>query len=438
MFSKKNKKLVIIGLDGVPHDMIENLGSDSASMPNLNKLLQRGTCVPMTVSLPEISSVSWSSFMTGTDPGNHGIFGFVDLEEGSYQYKYPNFSDLRHPTFFDILGQNKKRSVIINLPSTYPARRINGALVSGFISLDLQKSIFPPIYYPILKGMGYTVDIDAGLGKDNKPEFMAELFYTLKLRRQAAEFFWEKEDWDLFMLTITGTDRLHHFLFDAYLDPGHPYHQDFLDYYREVDSVIGAIVDRMPHPDRCELLVLSDHGFGPIEKEIYLNPILANHGFFNMEPNEEPSLELLTERTRVFAMDPNRIYLHRKGKYPRGTVDDHDYRIIREDLRQLFSEYSVNGRPAIQRVYFKEELYSSRFLDIAPDIVLHSHPGYDIKSGLKKSQEHGTSHLTGMHRQDNAFLITTRPELLQEKNTIFDVAHMIGIILDTPLPIPPK
>ena len=371
--------------------------------------------------------------MTGTDPGNHGIFGFIDLAPGSYDYIYPNFSHLGFPTFFDALGQAGKRSVIINLPSTYPARKINGVLISGFIALDLQKAVFPPLYYPVLKKMGYTVDIDAGLGKDNKPEFLAELSYMLNLRRQAADFFWQKEDWDCFMLTITGTDRLHHFLYDAYLDPSHRFHADFLAYYGEVDRAIGDITARIRNRDEYELLVLSDHGFGLSEREIYLNPILRHAGFNTLPAHPGTTLAHLDDTSRVFTMDPNRLYIHRKGKFPNGCVDDADYKVILKDLSQLFAEYHWNGRPVFQRIYHKEELYSSRFLDVAPDLVLHSHPGFDVKSGLGKEVETGKTHLTGMHRQDNAFCFTTRPELLKKETTIFDIAHMIGAILNTPL-----
>ena len=70
------KKLLIIGIDGVPVEMIDRFTGDG-TMPVMKSLLSRGKLVRMSVSIPEISSVSWSSFMTGTDAGNHGIFGFV-------------------------------------------------------------------------------------------------------------------------------------------------------------------------------------------------------------------------------------------------------------------------------------------------------------------------------------------------------------------------
>ncbi len=135
--------------------------------PSLKKFFAAST-VKMTVSIPEISSVSWSSFMTGTQAGDHGIYGFVDLTPGTYQYRFPNFSDLKAPTFFDELGLNNKRSVIINLPATYPARPMPGVLISGFVALDLEKAVYPARYLPMLKQAGYQVDVDAGKGRDKK------------------------------------------------------------------------------------------------------------------------------------------------------------------------------------------------------------------------------------------------------------------------------
>ncbi|GAG48050.1 unnamed protein product, partial [marine sediment metagenome] len=80
----------------------------------------------MKASLPEISSVSWTNFMTGTNPGTHGIFGFTDFKTDSYDLCFPNFLDLKKETFWDKLGEQRKKCIIINQPSTYPARKING------------------------------------------------------------------------------------------------------------------------------------------------------------------------------------------------------------------------------------------------------------------------------------------------------------------------
>ena len=70
----KKPKTVIVGLDGVPFDMLKTLAQDGI-MPNAQRLIGQGSFRAMRSSIPEISSVAWSSIITGCNPGEHGIFG---------------------------------------------------------------------------------------------------------------------------------------------------------------------------------------------------------------------------------------------------------------------------------------------------------------------------------------------------------------------------
>ena len=143
LFGKKKKPHVcVIGLDGVPYSLINAL-AESGVMPAFAELIACGSLKTLKASLPEISAVSWTDFMTGANSGTHGIFGFTDLKPGSYQIRFPNFLELRCPTFWDRLAELGKKCIIINQPSTYPARKINGILISGFVALDLAKAVYP-------------------------------------------------------------------------------------------------------------------------------------------------------------------------------------------------------------------------------------------------------------------------------------------------------
>ena len=130
LWSKKKKRVCVVGLDGVPYTLLNRFIEDG-TMPALAEIVRTGCLSKMRVTLPEISAVSWPSFMTGKNPGHHAIFGFTDLKPQSYSLRFPSFKDLRAPTIWDKLSERKKRSVVINQPSTYPARPIEGALISG-------------------------------------------------------------------------------------------------------------------------------------------------------------------------------------------------------------------------------------------------------------------------------------------------------------------
>lgn len=394
-------------------------------LPSLNRFCFPAQPLKMSVSLPEISAVSWTSFMTGTQAGEHGIYGFVDLVPGTYQIRFPDFRDLKVPAFFDELGLKGKRSVIINLPATYPARPINGVLLSGFVALNLENAVYPARYLPLLKQMGYQVDVEAGKGKDKKSEFLADLHCLLKTRKQVADILWERENWDLFMFTVTETDRLQHFLYEAYSDRRHPHHQDFLNFYQELDRIVADFLERAAGREDLEVMLLSDHGFGPIRSEVYLNPILKKYGFLTLDNGDAKNLACISPTAKAFVLDPSRIYVHQKNKYPKGGVEAGDYHKIRQDLKQLFENYEVNGERAISRAFFKEELYSGPQIAAAPDLVLLAKPGFDLKSGFEKQQETGLSHFTGMHRHDNAFFTCSRYQPTTQSWTIFDVKDLL-------------
>jgi predicted AlkP superfamily phosphohydrolase/phosphomutase len=424
----RGRKLLVIGLDGVSYEMLAGDDGRPSLLPGM-KAFFAGETARMSVSIPEISAVSWSSFMTGTQAGEHGIFGFVDLAPGSYQYRFPDFRDLKAEPFFIELGARNKRSVIINLPATYPARPIPGVLISGFVALELERAVFPIRYLPMLKQVGYQIDVDAGKGRDRKAEFLADLHCALKVRKQVADMLWEKEDWDVFMFTVTGTDRLQHFLYDAYADKSHEYHDEFAGFFHEVDEAAVDFLQRAAACPEVDILALSDHGFGLIRREVYLNQVLKKYGFFSSEGPGSRGLPAIGGQATAFALDPSRLYVHRRGKYPRGGVADADYEKVRADLKQLFTGYEVGGQKAVRRVFFAEELYSGGQMAAAPDLVLLPEPGFDLKGGMEKDGETGTSHFTGMHRQDNAFLACSRPGMLGDRPTIFDVKGLMYRLL---------
>ena len=103
----------------------------------------RGTLLQMDTSIPDISSVAWTSFMTGSNPGRHGIYGFLDLQPNSYKIYFPNSRHIQSKTLWDVAGGAGRRSVVINVPSTYPAQPLNGVLISGFVAININKATYP-------------------------------------------------------------------------------------------------------------------------------------------------------------------------------------------------------------------------------------------------------------------------------------------------------
>jgi len=403
-FLKKRKpRVCVIGLDGVPISLVQDLAI-KGYLPNFASLLEQGHLHPLKASLPEISSVSWSDFMTGTNSGHHGIFGFTDFKPGSYELRFPNFHNLATSTFWDQLGQAKKKVVVLNQPSTYPARRIPGFLISGFVAIELEKAVFPAGILPKLKKINYQIDIDTFACRQDHSLLWSQLASTLEARAKAWELFWP-EEWDYFELVITGTDRLHHFLWSAYEDEAHPDHQSFLNYYHQVDKLIGKIVTRFrkENEELTGLFLLSDHGFTGIKQEVYLNAWLEKEGLLRFKDSSEKNLTNIHPDSLVFALDPNRLYLHLEGKFPSGQVKAKDKDTLKKTIREKLLNLNFEGQRVIREVFDTQDIYSGPLVEQGPDLIALGERGFDLKGSLKKHMIFGRTDLVGMHTWDDAF-----------------------------------
>lgn len=310
-------RALIIGLDGVPYTLLMDYLA-AGQMPELQRILSDGKLAlrQMDASIPDVSSTSWSSFMTGVNPAEHGIFGFLELEPNSYRLYFPNFNDVKAPTIWEILGKtangkdsslNKKfagkvdeslRSIVLNIPQTYPATQLNGILTAGFVCPDLRKGTYPESAYDYLHSMGYVSDVDASKVLSAKKEFIRDLFLALEKRAVSYEHFMKNEQWDLFIGVITETDRLHHFFFEAANNPDHPDNHFFMEFYKAVDSLIGRLYDLFMEMTSGEgmFMTLSDHGFTSIKSEVYLNVCLQNEGFLKINGDNKLSMGILRLR----------------------------------------------------------------------------------------------------------------------------------------------
>ncbi|MFC2164792.1 alkaline phosphatase family protein [Acidobacteriota bacterium] len=424
LFSRKKKnRTCVIGLDGVPHSFLLDL-TQKGVMPYMKGLIDQGQFHRMKASLPEISSVSWTDFMTGTNPGTHGIFGFTDLKKGTYDLRFPNFQEVKKETLWDTLGQKKKKSVVINQPSTYPAKPINGILISGFVAIELAKAVYPVAIKDILKLINYQIDIDTMKSREDHEFLWNDLAATLSGRKKAFDSFWQT-DWDYFEIVITGTDRLQHFLWDAYQDESHQYHQKFLDYYTQLDQFIAKIVDAYLEisEDHNGLYILSDHGFCGIKQEVYLNVWLEQEGYLKFESSTPTELGEIDSSSKAFTMDPNRIYINSKDRYPKGCVDESDKQALKREISDKIRGLKHDGQPVVREVFDTEEIYSGPLVPAGPDLIVLSEYGYDMKGSVKKKDIFGRSNLQGMHTWDDAFFWSAKEESQDLK--ISDLSHII-------------
>jgi predicted AlkP superfamily phosphohydrolase/phosphomutase len=310
------------------------------------------------------------------------------------------------------LSDEGKRVVVINVPVTYPPRAVNGILISGFLAVEIEKATYPKEVADVLHEVGYRIDVDPWKAREGKiDEFLEDLETTLQKRFEAAFRYMDGEPWDFFQLHVMGTDRINHFLWNS-----DTYSEEFLRYYRRIDHYLGELERRIDHD--TTLIILSDHGFCSIEKEIDLNVWLRQNGYLTWRDAEPGRLADIGSHSSAYSLPPGRIY-----------VKDEK---VREEIECGLMEWrdSETGSKIVERVFKRHELYQGEMVNAGPDLVAHPYNGFDLKASFKKKDSVSTrTPLVGMHTYDDAFIYIRGKHIEKENPAIIDVMPTILALL---------
>jgi len=409
-------RVLVVGLDGVPYSFITKR-AEEGKLPRFRELLLEGSIRRMRSVIPTVSSVAWSTYMTGKNPGKHGIYGFIDRRPGTYEEYVPLSSDMKSDPLWEILSNKRKRVVVINVPVTYPPRRVNGILISGFLAIKIEKATYPREVADVLNRMGYRIDVDPWKAREGKiDEFLGDLDTTLEKRFEVAFRYMNEQSWDFFQLHVMGTDRINHFLWNS-----DTYSERFLGYYRKIDYYLGELKRRIDHD--TTLVILSDHGFCAIEKEIDLNVWLRHNGYLSSTTAEPGRLVDIGPHSTAYSLPPGRIY----------AKDEK----VREEIERGLTEWRDpdTGKKIVERVFKRHELYEGEMLNAGPDLVAHPYNGFDLKASFKKKDSVSTrTPIVGMHTYDDAFIYIRGKHIEKENPAIVDVMPTILGLLEVDPP----
>ncbi len=334
-----SKKVIIIGLDGATFEVLHPW-IEAGHLPHLKAMLAEGVSGELRSCVPPVTAPAWTSFMTGKNPGKHGVFDFVVQDQGSYQF-HPVNSRYRHSkVLWEVIGHQGGRVAVLNVPMTHPPYPVNGALISDFLLAtgkggrshppelitEIEERFGP---YPSDAVLPYFVISQAD---DDIKRFLLEYQQALEYKFGVTHVLLDQLDPDFLMLHLYGNDQICHWLWHL-LDPTHPQYEkaqserileSILQYYRAFDAGIGALRDRLD--EETSLFVISDHGFGPVYKAIDLNTWLYREGYLALKPGAATRLRRLLWD---IGLTPNsfsflsRNWLSKQlAKFARGFVKD--------------------------------------------------------------------------------------------------------------------
>src|SRR5438093_9058449 len=114
-----NTRVFMIGWDGATFDLIRPWVAEG-KLPNIARLVETGVHGPLRSTIPPWTFPAWTSFMTGKNPGKHGIFDFFRTRPGSYDLEFVNGGMRRTVSFWQILSAAGHPVISVSVPCTFP------------------------------------------------------------------------------------------------------------------------------------------------------------------------------------------------------------------------------------------------------------------------------------------------------------------------------
>lgn len=267
-------KTLIIGLDGATFDLMLPW-IEEGRLPHLRKLIREGAYSRLRSTTPPITPCAWSSFMTGKNPGKHGLFDFVEPTADGRDFRFTNASARQGETLWGCLGRHGRRVGVVNVPMTFPPERVNGYLLSGLDTPHEHSNYcFPTTIRDELRrqGIPYRVDLRhlGDMRTDRRRDRRIRDLHEMEaVRTQAVRYLQKTYPTDFTAVVYIATDQVQHH-FWHYMDPQHDkfdaagarkYGNVIRDTYVHLDSLIGQLLEDID--DQTVVIVMSDHGFGP-------------------------------------------------------------------------------------------------------------------------------------------------------------------------------
>jgi predicted AlkP superfamily phosphohydrolase/phosphomutase len=296
------RPILVLALDGATFDVIRPLASQGL-LPNLAAWMKEGRAGGLASTTPPVTFPAWSSFMTGLEPADHGIFDFTQKTPGEYRLRFINSTDREAPSIFRRVCDAGGNVLVLGMPATHPPEPLDGLLVCGFdapvsTGTDERSASDPLLYREIARVAGPWMRPDLNESSraddfheraletllsriDRKRDFALEALAQVRAQRNG-------DPPSLAMIVFSESDTVgHHYWRDH--DPDSPRHDEtasperrnaLIEVYRRLDGACGQLRSAVGNEVLC--LVMSDHGMGGAsDKIVHLNRYLAEQGLLH-------------------------------------------------------------------------------------------------------------------------------------------------------------
>ena len=420
------QKIAIIGWDSATFDVVLPL-AEAGALPNLSRLMARGAWGKLRSTIHPLSPTAWASFMTGTNPGQHGVYDFVCLGRNG-QFQVSNGGQVAQPSLWAQLSAHGRRVAVLNVPMTYPPAQVNGYLVAGMDTpFGARDYTFPRELLAQIEATAgpYVIDLPVrGAPWQSIQQFTAEyvrkLCASVEQQAEVVRHLATQDDLDFFTAVFTAPDRVQHAL-GHLLAQGVTPEDGIGRVYQACDAATGRILEALG--DDWVVLLMSDHGACAYSQVFEPNAWLQQRHLLTMQPAPrwQPLADLMApvqrrvalrtgwvrpprshlerhlsridwSRTQAFAVGAfGSIYVNDRSRFGHGrgivepgrAVDALCDEIGKGLLALKDPETSA---PMVRAVYRSRDIYSGDQARWAPDLLLDVHEDYFVRNALDHQQ----------------------------------------------------
>jgi len=419
------KKLILLGIDGASWKTIAALVRQGEA-DNFKRLISRGTVGILESTVPPESPPAWTSMFTGVNPGKHGIVDFHLFENGKF---VPCFSRYQMTqSIWHLISEAGRRCIVLNNPVSYPPEQVNGLMTTGLMTPPGSDNwIYPAERKKEIDAIaqGYECDIPPDFTEVIKRDKQAALEMLKRLNSKhirVGRYAAFTLEWDVLAVVLTVTDRLQHFWWDD--------EDKIVEFYRRIDAFLGELID-LAESAGGELMVVSDHGFGPCTRVVDLNESLESLGL--VLRTDSPISRILNRmglsrhraKAKVGASPPwfdrlpeklKELVLRYVPESPEdsGRVDTLNSIAFARTKAGIFLNnektqaavvsklssltYEDTGEPILEKIVPREEALHGSYVYRAPHLFLQPRFGYAF--GLA----HSDRGIVGTHRPEGIFI----------------------------------
>ena len=497
-------KVLIIGLDGATFDLIKPW-VEKGELPTFKNLMKEGVHGDLNSTIPPLTPPAWTSLVTGKNPGKHNIFDFFKLNKNNYDRSIVTSMDKKSNSLWNILNNHNIKTGVLNLPFTYPPEKVNGFIVCGSESISIKSDFTYPkeLKKELLRKIekyrqGLNWDY---INKEDYDNFIKDLNIVTEKLEETSTYLIKKYNPEFFMVVFDDLDRLQHF-FWRHMDEKHPMHNKeksekykdtILNYYKKLDSVTNNLIKLTD--ENTLVMILSDHGFGPIYKEVYINYYLKNldllrikkekklqksllkkigitkenlihlsnsyklnrliknipyqlkvflNSNINSSKMNDSSIDWSKTKAYFFSHSGRGIMINLKNRQINGIVNQgREYDAIRDLIINKLKKIKDDstGRRLIKRIFKREEIYKGSYVKNSPDLVIEMEEGYIAQEGLEKepimTSRQGSAYKSADHKINGIFM-AKGPNIIKNKEIknadILDVTPTLLYLLDIQIP----